>query len=68
MYVGFQQMNQPKRSDRRFHYETMWEAHPDFANSLKESWARAGAANSVADLVVKLKEVSSHLSVWNRDT
>jgi hypothetical protein len=46
----------------------MWEAHPDFAHSLKESWARAGAANSAADLLVKLKEVSSHVSVWDRDT
>ena len=60
--------SQPRRSGRRFHYETMWESHPEFAHTLKEAWVAAGTAASATDLLAKLKEVSSHLSVWDRNS
>jgi len=46
----------------------MWESHPEFAHTLKEAWVAAGTAASATDLLAKLKEVSSHLSVWDRNS
>jgi len=46
----------------------MWESYPEFAHTLKEAWVAAGTAASATDLLAKLKEVSSHLSVWDRNS
>jgi len=57
-----------RQQKRRFRYEQMWETHPDFSETLAESWRRDGEATSTLELHAKLKEVSNHLVKWNRTT
>jgi hypothetical protein len=41
----------------------MWETHPDFSETLVESWRRDGEATSMLEVQAKLSGIGPHLAV-----
>jgi hypothetical protein len=51
-----------------FRYETMWEAHADFDQLIKQVWTDGEMCFSARDLKEKLASISSLLTSWGRST
>ncbi|KAK1619202.1 hypothetical protein QYE76_024719 [Lolium multiflorum] len=64
----YQEMQETlSRSPPIFRYETMWEAHADFAHLIDQNW-KAEHPASMHDLEKKLEDLSASLSEWGRNT
>ena len=60
--------DRPNLRNQRFMYETMWESHESWKESMAGFWNVPLKGDTVADLRAKLEEVSGGMIRWSRES
>jgi hypothetical protein len=57
----------PKKGQRLFRYEIMWEREETLPSEIQDSWEQEGVIHGLGDVAEKLSRVRSKLRRWSMD-